>query len=336
MSGANHLKKSIKDVARLAGVSSATVSRVLANKPHVREEVKKRVLEAVKTLEYKPSRIAQRLRTQRSQIIGLIVSDVQNSFFTSIARAVEDVAYQHGYAVFLCNSDEDSEKEQLYVDLLLAEEVAGIVISPTREQGSASAIIEAGVPLVTLDRYVKDVDTDRVLSDNIESSKALVQELIQQGHRRIAAVLSDLSITTGRERYEGYTSALAEAGLTVDKKLVFTGKPIEEVGYELAKNLLKTSPMPTAIFSGTRYMSLGVIRAIYEAGLRIPQNVSLASFDKLDWSPGMPEMLYAEQPTYMIGQSAARLLLERIKTPDRPVQHLTLRSKLNFQRKQLT
>jgi len=121
----------IEDVAREAGVSTATVSRVLAGKPYVSEELRRRVLEAARTLNYRPSRVARSLRVQRSRIIGLIISDIQNPFFTSIVRAVEDVAQQQQYSVFLCNSDEDSDKETTYVELMLAEQVSGLIVAPT-------------------------------------------------------------------------------------------------------------------------------------------------------------------------------------------------------------
>src|SRR5918911_4382568 len=143
----------IKDVARRAGVSSATVSRVLSNKPHVSEEVRRRILAAMEELDYQPSRVARSLRAQRSKIIGLIISDIQNPFFNILARAVEDIAYDHQYAVFLCNSDEDIDKEKLYIDLMQAEHVAGVMISPTQESiNSCQKLIKANVPVVMIDR----------------------------------------------------------------------------------------------------------------------------------------------------------------------------------------
>src|SRR5262245_24185235 len=199
----------IKDVARRAGVSSATVSRVLSNKPHVSDQVRQRILAAMDELDYHPSRLARSLRAQRSRIIGLIISDIQNPFFNTLARAVEDVAYAHQYAVFLCNTDEDIEKEKLYIDLMQAERVAGVMISPTHERDNACRkLLSAGVPVVVIDRRIADLDVDTVAVDNVGGAFALVSHLVGDGHSRIGAVLGTAAATTGRERYEGYVQAL--------------------------------------------------------------------------------------------------------------------------------
>lgn len=230
---------SIKDVAQLAGVSSATVSRVLAQKPHVREDVRQRVLQAVKKLGYQPSRVARSLRVRSSQIIGLIISDIQNPFFTALVRAVEDQAYAHQYAIFLCNSDENSHKEALYIDLMLAERVAGVILTPTRETSSpVSKLQAAGIPVVVVDRRIRDLELDTVVLDNIAAAQALASHLIDQGHRRIGAILASPAITTGNERSQGYTLALKEKGIPVDPALIRTGMPKEVLGYQFASELL--------------------------------------------------------------------------------------------------
>ncbi|MEZ4606228.1 MAG: LacI family DNA-binding transcriptional regulator [Deinococcales bacterium] len=323
----------IKDVAKHAGVSSATVSRVLAQKPYVRQDLREKVLASVTALEYKPSRIAQSLRKQHSKVIGLVIGDIRNPFFTTLARAVEDIAYQHDYAVFLCNSDEDPQKEALYVNILVAENVAGIIIAPTQAQSPTyQNLLNSGTPLVALDRRIRNLDIDTVLSDNYEASYKLTNHLIAQGHRRIAAIMSHLSITTGQERLEGYKQALADHKLLFDKTLVLTGKPSEQDGYELAKKLLKQKPLVDAIFVGTKLMTLGVFRALQEENIALPKDIMLASFDQLDWLPRQYAELhlsFIEQPTYMLGETATHLLLTRIENPNRPVQRIILNSKLN-------
>jgi DNA-binding LacI/PurR family transcriptional regulator len=322
----------IKDVARLAGVSSATVSRALADKPHVRSEVRQRVLDAVRELGYEPNRVARSLRVQRSSIIGLIISDIQNSFFNTIVRAIEDVAHQQGYAVFLCNSDENPEKERFYLNLLKAERVAGVILTPTRETDSAAQMLmEASIPVVTIDRTLPHEGMDSVKTNNREASSALVRHLLHQGHRRIAALLPDLAITTGRERFEGYKAALASAGIAINPDFVCSGRPVVEDGYTLTQQLLQLKPRPTGLFCGTKLMTLGALRATIEAGLRIPQDLTLAAFDKLDWMPCLPPMSYAEQPTYQIGERAAQLLLDRFSEPDRKPQHLILNSDIHYE-----
>jgi DNA-binding LacI/PurR family transcriptional regulator len=322
----------IKDVARLAGVSSATVSRALANKPHVRSEVRQRVLKAVHQLGYEPNRVARSLRVQRSSIIGLIISDIQNSFFNTVVRAIEDVAYQQGYAVFLCNSDEDPEKERFYLNLLRAERVAGVILTPTRETTSAAQmLLEASIPVVTIDRSLPHEAMDSVKTNNREASSALVGHLLRQGHRRIAALFPDQAITTGRERFEGYKAALESAGIAIDPSLVRSGRPVVEDGYTLTQDVLQLKPRPTALFCGTKLMTLGALHAIDDAGLTIPIHLTLAAFDKLDWMPCLPPMSYAEQPSYHIGERAAELLLDRLDNPEREPQHLILNSTIFYE-----
>ncbi len=314
----------IKDVAKCAGVSIATVSRVLGGKPHVRNELKDRVYRAVQTLNYNPNRVARSLRSQTSSVIGLIISDIQNSFFNPVVRAIEDVALENGFAVFLCNSDEDTEKELLYLNVLKSEKVAGVILTPARENAnSCSNLIAAGIPVVAVDRRVPDIEVDTVLTNNIPASQQLVNELISRGHERISAVLSDITITTGRERFEGYKLALAEAGIDFNKNLVRSGLPKEEDGYLLTLDLLEAKQKPSAIFTGNKLISLGALRAIYEKGLKIPEDIAMASFDALDWMPNMPEIIFAEQPDYALGEQAAKLLFERIRDPKRkPKVHI--------------
>jgi DNA-binding LacI/PurR family transcriptional regulator len=321
----------IQEVARRAKVSSATVSRVLSNKPHVRDELKERVLRVVQDMGYEPNRVARSLRVSRSSVIGLIISDVRNSFFQQLARAVEDIAYKNGYAVFLCNSDEDPEKESLYVNVLRAERVAGVIMSPTRETTKAcKTLLVAGIPAVAIDRSVLGTTLDSVITDNSAATYKLVAHLIKQGHTRIGAIFSDLAITTGRERFEGYKRALREAGLPLEETLVRTGLPMGDDGYRLTKELLESTSRPTALFTGSKLLTYGALHALHDLNLKIPHDIALASFDKLDWMPSLPSMSYAEQPAYTLGKAATELLLKRFETPGRATQKIVLESSLYF------
>lgn len=309
----------IRDVAERAGVSSATVSRVLADKPHVSADVRSRVLAAAKTLNYRPNRIARSLRIQRSRFIGLVVSDIQNPFFNRIVRAVEDTVLPHGFAVFLCNTDENPERERLYLDLLRDEQVAGIILTPTQADAAAyRAFVGAGIPLAVIDRQVEGLGVDTVVSNNVEASQAVVTQLAQAGHTRIGAILSDLSISTGRLRLEGYRRALGASGLAFDLKLTAFGKPVEAVGYDLARRVL-TQPLPaTALFTGSKLLTFGVLRYLWDHHLRVPEDVALAAFDDLEGLLNTVEMLNVTQPAYDVGFKAAELLLTRMGTPERP------------------
>ena len=317
----------IGDVAKRAGVSSATVSRVLAGKPHVSAAVRERVLGAAQALHYRPNRVARSLRTQRSRFIGLVVSDIQNPFFNQIVRAVEDTVLPHGFVVFLCNTDENPEREARYLELLLGEQVAGVILTPAQTEAEAyRTFATAGIPLTVIDREVTGLGVDTVVSDNQEASSRAVSQLIGEGHTRIGTILSALSIPTGALRFAGYQQALADAGLTFDPKLSVFGKPVEAEGYRLAQTLLQSPEPPTALFTGSKLLTLGALRYLYDCELRVPEAVALASFDALEWLPNAPEMLSVNQPAYDIGKRAAELLLGRLQGSERPPERLVLPS----------
>jgi DNA-binding LacI/PurR family transcriptional regulator len=308
------------DVALQAQVSIATVSRVLANKPYIRDEIRQRVHRAVDELGYQPNRVARTLRVQSSQIIGLIISDIQNPFFTSLVRAVEDQAYAHQYAVFLCNSDEDIDKEALYIDLMMAERVAGVIITPTRETaGSIKKLFDAKMPLVMVDRKIRDLDLDTVVIDNIKASHDLVTHLLDNGHSRIGAILASPEIKTGFDRYQGYMAALTERGIPFDPALVRTGIPREALGREAVNDLFGMPDPPTALLTGNNLLTIGALHGLKDQGLIVPDDVSLVAFDDMEWySLIKPTITAVAQPTYAMGWAAADLILQRIKDPTRP------------------
>jgi DNA-binding LacI/PurR family transcriptional regulator len=316
----------IEDVARRAGVSTATVSRVLSGKPYVSDALRERVLETIRELNYRPSRVARSLRVQRSSIIGLIISDIQNPFFTSVVRAVEDVAQQRQYSVFLCNSDEDFDKEMMYIELMLAEHVAGMIVSPTASSNAIyQRLVEMSVPIVAIDRRVEDVPMDMVVGDNVAAARAVVTHLIENGFRRIGAVLGVPDASTGAERYRGYQEALQAHGLPLLPELVRNGPPRSPNGYALTMDLLQQAEPPDAIFTGNNLLTVGAMRAIHELGLHIPDDIGLAAFDEMEWMFLVkPALTVVMQPTYEMGRQAAELLLERIADPDRPPQQVVL------------
>jgi Transcriptional regulators len=316
----------IKDVARLAGVSVATVSRVLGNERYVKDEVRQAVQAAMAQLKYHPSRTARSLRVQQSRIIGLLISDIQNPFFIALVRAVEDVAYQHSYAVFLCNTDEDSEKERFYLELLKAEQVAGVIVSPSLERNDPCLdLISSHIPCVIIDRCIADAVADTVVVDNVKGSYELVHHLLEDGHRRIGAVLGTPVATTGRERFEGYARALQEYGVAVNMDYVKAGSPREQDGYRFTEELLDLAEPPTALFTGSNLLTVGTMRALHQRGLRIPDDMGLVAFDEIDWMTLVrPGLTVLAQPTYELGQVATELLLKRIENPTGPPEQVVL------------
>lgn len=321
---------SMRDVARYAGVSSATVSRVLGGKPNVSPAMRKRVLEAVQELGYRPNRVARSLRVQQSNIIGLIVTDVEQSFFTTIARAVEDVAIEHDYTIFLANTDENLRRERLYLDLMQAEHVAGVIIAPARDSETRlEALITENIPVVAIDRRIQSHEVDTILADNVQGTRKLVSHLIEHGHRRIGAIVGLPSITTGWERQQGYRDALQAHDIPVDRELVKPILPREQDAYEAMKALWQVTPRPTAIFAGTEVLAAGTLRAIRELGLSIPDDVALASFDDPFWSTLVrPAISCVRQPVHEMGHLAAEMLMQRLANPERSTREVVLKSEL--------
>lgn len=319
----------IRDVAEAAGVSTATVSRVLAEKPHVRAEIREKVLAAVEKLHYRPNLIAQSLRAQRTMIIGLIVADIQNPFFTLVSRAVEDAAYRRGYSIFLCNADEDPVKEAMYLNHMQDQNVAGVLVSPTRETAETfQNAARFAMPLVIIDRRVRGADIDSVLTDNVDAAQKMVTHLLQDGHHRIGAMFGANS-TTGRERREGYLQALQAYGLAPAPELELFVEAREDVGYHATMTLLDLAKRPDAIFTSNGLLAAGAFRALRERQIKIPQDIALATFDETPWTALVePTISVIQQPTYEIGQTAIELLLKRLDDPDRPTSEVILKSKL--------
>jgi DNA-binding LacI/PurR family transcriptional regulator len=320
----------VKDVADLAGVSTATVSRVLNNHPQVADETRARVLSAVEQLGYQPSRVARRLRVKSTQILGLIISDIANPFFPSVVRGIEDVAYANQYTLLLCNSDEDPDKESLYIDIMRSESVAGVIISPVAETDNYSRVLlQSGVPVVAMDRRMLDLEVDTVIVRNVEGAYQAVSHLLKLGHHRIGFIGGPPRTTSGRERREGYGKALIEHGIESDQALIKIGDFKQAGGYRMTCELLEMNEPPTAIFTVNNLTTLGALNAIHERGLRIPQDVAIIGFDDMPWAPSLdPPLTAVSQPTYELGCTAANLLLKRIADKGREITEVNLDPRL--------
>jgi LacI family fructose operon transcriptional repressor len=266
---------------------------------------------------------------QKSNTIGLIVADIQNRFFTSVSRAVEDMAYEHGLSIFLCNTDENPDKEAMYLDLMRDENVAGVILAPTGQTADAfAATVKLDLPMVVIDRRVRGVEVDSVLIDNIEAACKITEHLLDDGHRRIGAMFG-LGSTTGRERREGFLQAFKNRGLKPALELLSYIDVREEEGYKATQQLLALPEPPQAILASNGLMAVGSFRAIRESKRSIPDQVAFASFDQTTWSTLVdPAITLIEQPTYEIGQTATELLLKRLAEPTRPTREVILKGKL--------
>ncbi|KAA3646523.1 MAG: LacI family transcriptional regulator [Chloroflexi bacterium] len=321
----------IKDVAERAGVSTATVSRVLGNKPYVRDEVRARVMQAVEELNYRPNLVARSLRAQRSNTIGLIVADIRNPFFTDISRAVEDTAYSQDFSVFLCNTDEDPEKEALYIDLMRDENVAGVILAPTRKTAKNFTKMRLGYPTVVIDRSVPINDSskhDLILIDNQDAAYRLTTHLIENGYKNIAGLFGKDSYT-GKERHRGFIKALKENKMAIPDEYVRFVPSKKAAGCAAAQELFELKSPPDALLTTNSLFTAGVLEAAQESSLSIPADIALAGFDDAPWTTLVePKITVIAQPTMEIGRSATELLLNRISEPDLLARKITLQGKL--------
>ncbi len=273
----------IKDVAREAGVSVATVSRVLSNGP-VSDALRARVEDAVLATGYRPNLSARRLRSQHSQTIGLIVSDIRNPFFTAVSRAVEDAAFQAGMRVILCNTDENPEREAMYLRLMQEERVTGLIFAPTRATLAQLDRTDLDFPVVLIDRSAPAGRFDSVVLDNPQAAALLVDHLHGQGYRRIAGLFGNTS-TTAVERHAGYQAALAAHGLHAEAR--FVPPTAEAAEAEIARWLAaaqRSGAMPDAVMVSNSLLLMGVVKATRTLGLTIPGDLAVTGFDNEPWT----------------------------------------------------
>lgn len=323
------LKSTIKDVAKRASVSTATVSRVLAGSDLVRENLRLRVLDSIEALGYIPNQIGRSLRRQTTNIIGLVVTDIQNPFFTSILRGVQDVFQEQELVVLTANSDENPKKEFLHLQILLSQGVRGLIFAPARLDYQGFEHLFKGMSVVAIDRTPLNINVDSVVVDNVAGAKAATQHLIDLGHRRIGFIAGISTVTTGQDRLKGYLEAIKEAGLPKNDGLIQDGLFLQQGGYKAMKKLIDLKVPPTAVVSSNNLMSLGAVQAIHERCIKIPDEIAIVGFDDMPWASFLqPPLTVIAQPTYEIGRRAALLLLERFENPEIPARKLVLETKL--------
>lgn len=320
----------IKDVAKLAGVSPATVSRVVNGLPYVADDVRQRVQTAIRELDYHPNRVAQRLRAEKSHLVGVILSDIKNPFYTMALDGLEQVLSQQNLSVLVCNSNLNEKKENDFISLMLAEDVAGLIISPVNEQsGALTDAAKNGLPIVAIDRRMSSPKIDAVLADNQRGAYVAIQHFNRLGHQRIGIVSGPQHLTSGRERYVGFLQAMQEGGLTVDPALVKFGDYQVESGYALTREVLASAQLPIALFVANNLMTIGALNAIHELGYRIPDEVAVIGFDDLPWAISLnPPLTTVAQPALDIGKTAAELLVNRLAEPQRLARTVVLETEL--------
>lgn len=306
----------IIEVAERARVSIATVSNVIRGTRRVSPALEERVRAAIRDLDYYPNEIARSLKVKQTRMLGMIIPDITNPFFPEIIRGAEDTAFERGYFLVTANTDEQIGRERRIISALRSYRVGGILLAsaPGKDISHIRSTMQAGISIVCLDRAVSGVKTDAVLLDNVRGARECVRHLIQAGHARIAIITGSLTLQTGRERLRGYEDALSEAGIEVDRELIFEGDFRDESGYRLGKELLRRGVRPAAIFVCNGVMTLGVLKAFEEMEVRCPDDIALATFDDLVVDRSFhPHLTAVVQPSYEIGSRAATILMDRIE-----------------------
>ncbi len=309
----------IKDIARILGISPSTVSRALKDHPDINTDTKKAVNDLASKLKYQPNAVALSLKNSRSNTIGIIIPEIVHYFFSSVISGIEDVASQKGYTVIICQSNEKFEREASNAKALLSHRVDGILISISKETNTFDHFVnlqEGGIPLVFFDRIAPGINADQIITDDIDASYNATRHLIENGRKRIAHFAGPQGLVIGRDRLQGYLNALTEAGLPVDNRLI-----IEADTFEKARNavgqMLDTGNVPDGIFAVNDMTAIGAMQTIQKRGYKIPDQISIVGFSD-GYLSGItdPHLSSVDQHGYEMGTTAAEMLFHRILSDD--------------------
>jgi LacI family transcriptional regulator len=309
------LNITIKDIAAEAGISYATVSRALNNKPGVKKDTRLKVLETAERLGYYPHAVARSLVTRQTRTIALVLPDITNPFFPEVARGVEEAATQAGYNVFLCNTNWDMQKELSFLELFQSRRIDGLILASSSHDSSIiDRFVRTNAALVILNSFDREFACHRVVSDNIRGGYMAGKHLIRLGHRRIGFIGGLSTARSTIDRYRGYQMAVEETGLKVINNLARYGSFTWESGHSNAMDLLSTQKRPTAIFAANDLMALGVMQAADELGLAIPGNLAVVGFDDIVFSSyPRVHLTTIAQPKQLIGETAAKIIIEELQ-----------------------
>ena len=305
----------IRDVARLARVSVATTSAVINNKGTVSAKLTQRVLDAMESLDYHPNQIARSLKVRQSRTIGMVLPDITNPFFTDVIRGVESEARAQGYSLVLCDSEEDPDLERTNLNTLFARRVDGVLVAPSGAYVAQDSLTRRRLPVVFFDRIWPGFIGSAVVTDNLEAAYDATRHLIGMGHRRLAIITGRLNLSNGLDRLEGFRKALQQAGLPLHDEYLQRGDFQLESGYCCGLKLLRLPAPPTAIFSCNNQMTLGLMRALSELGVRCPDRISVLGFDDFEWAANFsPRLTTVAQPSLEMGKQAVQMLLRKIES----------------------
>lgn len=321
---------SIKDVAKHANVSTATVSHVINGTRFVSEDTKRKVHQAMNDLNFRINSVARSLRSRKSHVIAflapILASETSNYFFMSVAAGIQSVLKQNNYHLVLSDSHEEENFETEEIRMISSQMIDGLIMAPSSRELDYEPLF-GDYPVVYLDRVPDNSDRDSVVVDNKTVSKEAVQMLIDKGHKRIAYLSGPYTLTTTEERHLGYIEALSEAGIPVEQALIQMGEVSLSSGYKLADSLLKQDP--TAIFVSDNVMAMGVMAYLQEKKISIPEQIAVVAYDEFQWTQiTSPPLTVIEQPAFELGVKAAEVMLERIEHATAPKQEHRLTAKL--------
>jgi LacI family transcriptional regulator len=326
-------RQTIKEVAARAGVSVGTVSNVLNSAAPVSVELRRRVLKVIEDLNYHPNHTARSLKSNRTKMIGMVISDIVNPFFPLLVRGAEDAALRHNYLLVTFNSDSQTDRERNLFHVLSRYRMDGIllVIASENDLEHVHRAVDDGTPIVFLDRIPGGFECDSVSIDNFNGARQCVEHLVQMGHRRIGIIGGSRDLHIAHERLRGYRAALEAAGIAIDPDLITWGNFNLESAHQAADVLLRLPERPTALFAANNVMALGALQVMHSLDLKCPDDVAIGSFDDLPLFEALsPALTGVAQPSYEIGYQGAELLTRRLEGQlDAPV-HVVLPTQLKI------
>lgn len=324
------MKVTIKDIAKEAEVSVTTVSRVLNNKPDVGDDTRAKILKIIDEMNYNPNSVARGLVMQKTHTIGLIIPDISNPFFPQVARAIEDKAQKLGYSVIFFNTDNHLEREKKAVELFKSKQVDGLIVSLSLGNEEILKELKASnYPVVQIDRSVFNDIYPLVSIDNKNSSYQMIEYMLKKGHKRIAHISGDLNTTTARERLAGYKKALQDYEIEINDDYIIEGDYTQHSGFEAMQKLIELKERPTAVFAANDLSAAGVYKALFAAGLKIPDDVAVAGHDDINLASLLrPELTTMKQPKYSMGERAVTVLMKMINDQEKEIEDQILKTNL--------
>jgi LacI family repressor for deo operon, udp, cdd, tsx, nupC, and nupG len=319
----------IYDVAKLANVSIATVSRVITNAHPVTERTKSKVLKAIEELNYQPNISARHLRRMETNLILVVVPDITNSFFSRVLRGIEYQAANNGYEVLLVDTENNIERENKYLNILRQKQADGAILLTARMNKDVLEGIASEYPVVLACEYLEGSKIPTISIDNISSARKATEHLINLGHRRIACICGPSHIVLGRDRLKGYQQAMNQHEIRIDSVLVQEGDFSFESGYNLMMKFLALENAPTAVFAASDEMALGVIKAAKEYGFNVPNEISVVGFDDIKFASIFePSLTTVSQPAFEMGVKAAEMLVKLMNTENLMRRQIVMEDKL--------